>query len=146
MKNEKIKFSIEMNLDTYSRLKDVVQYYNLFDKFYNVDGEVLTEHDLIIGAIKEILDKFETFSDSKLNSDLTPKKNKPLKNNIKTYLKKRNIKQIELAQALGIDKGALTMYLNNYKQPPIDLFMDILAVLQYPSLDEILYREEENPL
>jgi DNA-binding Xre family transcriptional regulator len=65
-----------------------------------------------------------------------------IKNNIKKIMKEKKITQKELSEITGIDKSNLSIYMNNKSQPSIEFFLRIWHALDYPSLNEILYREK----
>jgi DNA-binding Xre family transcriptional regulator len=64
-----------------------------------------------------------------------------IKNNIKLIMKEQKITQKELAEMTGIDKSNLSIYMNNKSQPSIEFFLRIWHALDYPPLNEILFRE-----
>jgi DNA-binding Xre family transcriptional regulator len=66
-----------------------------------------------------------------------------IKNNIKKIMKEQKITQKELSEMTGIDKSNLSIYMNNKSQPSIEFFLRIWHALDYPSLNEILYREKQ---
>ncbi len=65
-----------------------------------------------------------------------------IKNNMKLIMKKRKMTQKELSEMTGIDKSNLSIYMNNKSQPSIEFFLRIWHALDYPPLNEILYREK----
>jgi|GEM_PF-6923878 len=65
-----------------------------------------------------------------------------IKNNMKKIMKERKITQKELSEMTGIDKSNLSIYMNNKSQPSIEFFLRIWHALDYPPLNEILYREK----
>lgn len=144
MFENKTKITININEELYNRINDLVEYRNLWSKFELLDNDVHTIEDFIVGSTIERLKSIEAFTRPKQNKKLLINDDKSLKNNIKKYLDDHGIKQIELTNVLKIDKSALSMYLNNYKQPPIDLFIKIWAILDYPPIEELLYREVDD--
>jgi DNA-binding Xre family transcriptional regulator len=65
-----------------------------------------------------------------------------IKNNIKKIMKEQRITQKELSEMTGIDKSNLSIYMNNKSQPSIEFFLRIWHALDYPPLNELLYREK----
>ena len=65
-----------------------------------------------------------------------------IRNNIKKIMKEKRITQKELSVKTGIDKSNLSIYMNNKSQPSIEFFLRIWHALDYPALNEILYREK----
>lgn len=64
-----------------------------------------------------------------------------IKNNLKKLLKEKKMTQKELSEITGIDKSNLSIYMNNKSQPSIEFFLRIWHALDYPLLNEMLYRE-----
>jgi DNA-binding Xre family transcriptional regulator len=67
-----------------------------------------------------------------------------IKNNLKKILKEQKMTQKELSEITGIDKSNLSIYMNNKSQPSIEFFLRIWHALDYPPLNEILYREKSH--
>jgi DNA-binding Xre family transcriptional regulator len=67
-----------------------------------------------------------------------------IKNNIRKIMKEQKMTQKELAEITGIDKSNLSIYMNNKSQPSIEFFLRIWHALDYPPLNEILFREKTN--
>ncbi|WP_368657963.1 helix-turn-helix domain-containing protein [Metabacillus halosaccharovorans] len=67
-----------------------------------------------------------------------------IKNNMKKIMKERKMTQKELSEITGIDKSNLSIYMNNKSQPSIEFFLRIWHALDYPPLNEILYREKSS--
>ena len=65
-----------------------------------------------------------------------------IRNNMKKIMKEKRMTQKELSVKTGIDKSNLSFYMNNKSQPSIEFFLRIWHALDYPSLNEILYREK----
>jgi DNA-binding Xre family transcriptional regulator len=65
-----------------------------------------------------------------------------IRNNMKKIMKEKRITQKELSVKTGIDKSNLSIYMNNKSQPSIEFFLRIWHALDYPALNEILYREK----
>ncbi|WP_052737650.1 helix-turn-helix transcriptional regulator [Bacillus sp. SA1-12] len=65
-----------------------------------------------------------------------------IKNNIKKIMKQQKLSQKELSELTGIDKSNLSIYMNNKSQPSIEFFLRIWHALDYPPLNEMLYREK----
>ncbi|QGQ48240.1 helix-turn-helix domain-containing protein [Metabacillus sediminilitoris] len=67
-----------------------------------------------------------------------------IKNNLKKILKEQKMTQKELSEITGIDKSNLSIYMNNKSQPSIEFFLRIWHALDYPPLNEMLYREKSS--
>ncbi len=67
-----------------------------------------------------------------------------IKNNMKKIMKERKMTQKELSEMTGIDKSNLSIYMNNKSQPSIEFFLRIWHALDYPPLNEILFREKSS--
>jgi DNA-binding Xre family transcriptional regulator len=65
-----------------------------------------------------------------------------IRNNMKKIMKEKRMTQKELSVKTGIDKSNLSIYMNNKSQPSIEFFLRIWHALDYPALNEILYREK----
>lgn len=142
MYKEKIKITIEIDKNLHYRIQDVINYYNLGHRFKDVDRDLRTEQDFIIGSIVNFLEYVEVFAYPPKHVELLNQDKRPLKNTVKMYLKKHKIKQRELAQTIGMDEGTLSNILNNNVQPSMDSFIKIWAALNYPPLDELIYRQD----
>lgn len=143
MSEEKINLTIKVNKQIFDRVNDVVNYRNLALKFENqIEFEVGNVDDFIIGAVKEALNEAELFSYNPSKPELQNQDRRPIKNSIKFYLQKHKIKQIELSQATGIERGNLSSILNNNITPSLDAFLRIWGALGFPPINEIIYREE----
>lgn len=65
----------------------------------------------------------------------------PLKNKLKSHLKKIGKSGARFAREIGISTGNMSDILNNKSQPSLDVFLRIYFSLNCPNLDDILYRE-----
>lgn len=50
-------------------------------------------------------------------------------NRIKDVLKEKGLKQVQLADALGVPKSSVSQYCTNKVQPPLSVFLAISDVL-----------------
>ena len=145
MDDKKIKITIEINYSLYHRIQDAIKYLNLSNLYEKENIEIWNENDFVSGSIEDFLEYAEVFShrtSSKNELKLSKQEKRIIKNTLKQYLKRHNIKQLELAEATGIERGNLSMIINNVVQPSMDAFIRIWSALNFPPLDEILYRGE----
>jgi DNA-binding XRE family transcriptional regulator len=141
-KDEKVNISIEISKDAFEKITNIVHVTN-----YNLDKgtkrRVSPEDVVKIGLFKYI----DLYFDGPVNSNnanaLLLGTDRPLKNKIKLYLKKKKLSQVKLSERAGIGTSTLSEILNNKHQPSLDIFLRIYVALGYPELTELLYREHE---
>lgn len=139
---EKVFYNISISKKNADRIKAIVQYENLKSKF-KTNRSPVEEEDVIKAALLWYLDKVEKFNEiveaSGFNDLGKPYR---IKNRFKFYLKEQGMKQNDLSEMTGIDKGNLSLILNNRNQPSLDYFMRIWIALDAPPIEDVLYREK----
>jgi DNA-binding Xre family transcriptional regulator len=141
---EKVILEIPLSNETLYKIKRIVDFENLKNDLKGKDRKYRTEIDFIRSSIVESINKFETY-----NHLITYEGDKSLgnryfelKNRIKDVLKDKGMKQLDLCDLTGIDKGNMSMICNNRNQPTADLLLRIWVALDFHPLHEIFYREE----
>ena len=138
-----VPINLQIKENLIKKAEEVVAYKNYQNKIYhNLDADYTVEH-LIVGALANEIERINKFNDLISHTGLSDL-GKPykLKNTFKNLLKQRDIKQIDLATDTGIDKGNLSLILNNKTQPSLDYFLRIWITLGCPPMEDILYREK----
>lgn len=141
MENEKINITISIGKDIHSRIQDAIQYFNLSTIYEKEYETIRTEEDFIVGAIVNFLEYVELFPNQVKRPQITKQDKRPIKNTFKQYLRNNGIKQKDLAEAIGMDRATLSMIVNNNVQPSMESFIKLWSALNFPPLDEIIYRE-----
>lgn len=137
---ETVKLSINIEKGTFSKIEKLVMYKNLKDQIHHISNNAYSIEDFIIGCVNIQLEWFKKINELSGMNDL----GKPykLKNRLKEVLKSRKMAQRDLAELTGIDDGNISIILSNRSQPSLDYFLRIWIALDYPPIEDILYREE----
>lgn len=136
---EKIELTLYIDKETFEKLHQFVNFINTFNKLHKTEHEPLTIENIVIGAIKEQIETIENYHPVIFDIK-TDYHNLKLFNNLKGYLKRNNIKQIDLAEFTQIDPTTISLIVKNRNQPTMDHFLRIWTVLGFPKIDELFYR------
>jgi DNA-binding XRE family transcriptional regulator len=143
MGNEKVSLTIEIKKETYLKIQEICEFENLKNKIKKRNRDFASPEDIVKGAIIKELERIEKYNLVKetigLNDLGKPFK---IKNRFKEIIKVKGIKQNDLAKLTGIDKGNLSLILNNKNQPSLDYYLRIWIALDCPSIEKVLYRNE----
>lgn len=138
-----VPINLQIKEDLIKKAEEVISYKNYQNKIYHSLDEDYTIEHLIVGALANEIERINKFNDLISHTGLSDlSKPYKLKNTFKILLKQQDIKQIDLATDTGIDKGNLSLILNNKTQPSLDYFLRIWITLGCPPIEEILYREK----
>lgn len=141
MSHKNLNITISVTPEIYYRIENAVKYLNL-NKIYEKETlEVGDINDFIVGSVVNFLEYVELFASPPKNFQLIDQDKRPIKNSFKQYLKKHDIKQIDLAKVIGMEAATLNGIVNNNSQPSMESFIKIWSALSFPPLDEIIYRE-----
>lgn len=58
-------------------------------------------------------------------------------NNLKEILKRRGITQAEFAEELEITQGSLNHYIQNHRQPDLDMICKMCNILKLEKIDDL---------
>jgi DNA-binding XRE family transcriptional regulator len=141
MSDEKIKLAISVKKETYDRIINYIDYFNLRNTLVKDEKPEMNIENFIKGAIIDELIELEALMNPVVikNSDLA--KEGKLKNNLKKIAREDGIKNLDISELTGIDKTTLSQIFNNHQQPSLDYFLRIWSVLGYPPLRRCFYRE-----
>jgi DNA-binding Xre family transcriptional regulator len=141
MENDEIEVTIKLKSRTFNEMLKLIRYQNLRNEYRKRDKPTdLDIVDFVTGCVNLYIEQVETPERlSGLNDLGRPFR---LKNRFEEIMKRKNLKQIQLAKMTGIDPGNISPILKNKNQPSLDYFLRIWVALDCPSLDTVLYREE----
>jgi DNA-binding XRE family transcriptional regulator len=141
-KEKLVEVPVRLRESTLQYIENIVTYENKKNQLFNKNKPYATVEDFIAGCCIEIIKKLETYNEKIVHGFDIPT-NYKLKNNIKKILKDKNIKQLDLAELTGLDKSTINLIVNNRTNPTLDAFLKIWSALDFPPIEEILYRVPE---
>jgi DNA-binding XRE family transcriptional regulator len=136
---EKIEITLHVPKEIFDKVLQIVSYLNTYDQLHKTNEEHLSVENFIIGSINDVIENIENFYPSALNQNISFEDTK-LENNLKGYLQRNKIKQIDLAEWTQLDPTTISLIVKNRNQPTLDHFLRIWAVLGFPPIDELVYR------
>jgi DNA-binding XRE family transcriptional regulator len=144
MYEEILLLPVPLSRGTVDKIKKIVEYENSKNQFKEKNRKYRTEVDFVRGSVIKEIEKIETYNhlitydgDKSLGN-----RHYELKNRLKEVLKEKGMKQLDICDLTGIDKGTMSMICNNHNQPTADLLLRIWVALDFHPLHEIFYREE----
>lgn len=140
---KKYEIKIEINEETYSIVKNLVNYENLKNNIMQNERLPINESDIVKAALNYYLHDVRNFYKQKIGSqkgNLLVSRN--LKNRIQEIIDKLNLKQKDLVELTGIDKANISIILNNHSQPSMDYFIRIWLALDCPNIEDMFYYED----
>ncbi len=142
MKNEEVEITIKIRQETMDFLTDVKNYENLKSKFKNGRPKV-DEEDIVKAAIDHFMCDVRNFYKQLIINDIKNGIGKPykLRNRLKEILKEKGLKQKDLSELSGMDRASISLILTNRNLPSMDAFLRIWVALDYPSVEDMFYRE-----
>jgi antitoxin component HigA of HigAB toxin-antitoxin module len=134
-----MKIEINLKEESVKRLSEVAQYETLQRKIRGFD-EVVTEEDIVKGAVYDYLNKVYNFNKIKETNELgSPYQ---LKNRFKQIMDEDGLKPKDLEKLTGIPAKNLSRVLNNKSQPSLDYFVRICVALKKYDMFSVLYKEK----
>ena len=127
------------------QMEELLKVVHLANQRLSLESHIKPE-DVVLAAMNNFIPKY--LPRKMINPNLRPSDLHhlgstlfPLKNKLKSFLKEKGIKPSTLAKAVDISTGRLSDILNNKNQPSLDVFLRIFYYLDFPDLNDILYRE-----
>ena len=134
-----MKIEIDLKKETMVKLTEIAQYETLQRKIRGED-EIVSEEDVIKGAIFECLEKIYNYNKVTVNHELgRPYK---LKNRFESVMKYQGVTAKDMSEATGIHQGNISKFVNNKNQPSLDYFLRMWIYLKCPDVFNVLYREK----
>lgn len=136
------KVTIELNDETYDKIKEITDLENLInrhrDKKRRDDYKV---EEFIVGCI---VDKIEQIKHFELANPFVENNSQPvIKNRFKEIAKDKSIYIKDIADQLNMLSPNISKIFNNASQPRLELFIKIWIVLGCPPLHKCIYLEED---
>lgn len=132
------KVTIELSDESYGEMINLTNWMNEKNK---LTGRSIVNNYTIEDFIKgsaitnmEQIEKFIPLSNQVILSKV--------KNRFKDIAKERNIRQIDIANTLGMNKSNLSVIFNNKEFPRMDTFFKIWALLRCPPIHRCIYFED----
>ncbi|MEW9672935.1 helix-turn-helix transcriptional regulator [Ammoniphilus sp. 3BR4] len=142
--NNDQKYTLTISL-TVEQMEELLKVVHLANQRLSIESHIKPE-DVVLASINNFIPKY--LPKKMRNPNLSPSNlhhlgstQFPLKNKLKAFLEEKGIKPSTLAKAVNISTGRLSDILNNKNQPSLDVFLRIFYYLDFPDLDEILYRD-----
>lgn len=129
---------LRIDVETYERIRQFVQWVN-YDNAIEGNQTNYTVDEFIRGASLSQLEFVENFIDKGMKS-VSGKST--FKNRFKEIAKERNVRQVDICNALEIEKSYLSIIFNNKHQPNAELFFKIWLILKCPPIHQTFYFED----
>lgn len=141
--SEKIPLTINVNVDLYNKIRNVIGYNQSVLPFTNKDLPT-TDEEIINAALFNYFRSLDTITGyfTIERRALNLEEGNKIKNRFKDILKMIGMKNKELAQLTGIDDATISTMLANKNQPSIEYFLRIWSVLGCPPIEDVFYREK----
>lgn len=140
MKEEHLEITIKLSSQTLDKLQTMVEYFNGRNELLNVSERVGVE-ELICGSVMRFIEEGQLIvKPLTMNAQGV---SGVIKNNFKKICSENGIRQQEIVNITGIDKATISGIFNNKSQPSLDNFLKIWHVLNYPPINQCLYRDVE---
>lgn len=125
--------NIDLKETTIKRIEEWLVYCNMYNKNADYDLPQSVE-EFVKASLFNQLNSLEKIYEISVSEG-------ELKNRFKEIMKKKGLKQSELAKKCKIDQGSMSRILKNEYQPHLDIFIRIWTSLDCPPIELVLYRD-----
>lgn len=135
-----MKITIDIDDQFYDEISNLVKWVNMDELIGNRrKASNYTIEDFIKGVLISEMEILNNLL-SPVSQNVLESSN--LKNNFKEIAKRKNIRQVDICNKLGIHKSNLSAVFNNKDQPRLETFFKIWAILECPPIHKCIYFED----
>ena len=139
----KVFYSIAVGEETAKKIQDCAEFLNRRNAFNLNNKELVTEEDIIKGAIHKYFQFMEKYYVFDKEEQIKLSNKAKIKNRFREIAMQQGVDQATICKLTGITPANISRVFNNGNQPSIDYFFRIWIALDRPPIEDIFYADEK---